>query len=274
MKVHYKLLAAALALAAASGAQAAIDGGQTTNGTGELFVVVTDTTAGFSFVGDLGVGMDTFLPTSNSANSWSLSGFSSWSPFLSAIGGDLSNAKFAVYALDNVGATSTVDAKRLLTTAGAADDVLNNYTTANNKLGAAVGSGIGTTWLVNGVQVDANNLANDHDTLANGSSYTNSTKTAAYAEAQIGDQLKNNMPFVTTVAASDAASFWLLGNSSSSTLAQADVFMQAGQFSIASGPAGGYSLDYTVATVPEADTWAMMLAGLGLVGALVRRRKA
>lgn len=266
MKLHYKLLAAAVALAAASGAHAAIDNGNTTNGTGELFVVVTDTTAGFSFVGDLGVSMDSFLGASSTSNSWDLSGFTSWSPFVTAISGSLTNAKYAVYALDNVGATSTVDAKRLLTTAGAADDVLNNYTTANSKVVNTVASAINTTWLVNGVQVDANNLMNDHDTLANGSSYTNAAHSAAYAQAQIGDSLKGNMPFITTVAASDAASFWLLGNSSSSTLAQADVYMQPGTFSIA-----GNSLNYTAA-VPEADTWAMMLAGLGLMGMIARRR--
>lgn len=33
-------------------------------------------------------------------------------------------------------------------------------------------------------------------------------------------------------------------------------------------------LTYTVAAVPEADSYAMMLAGLGLVGFMVRRRKA
>lgn len=33
-------------------------------------------------------------------------------------------------------------------------------------------------------------------------------------------------------------------------------------------------LTYTVAAVPEADSYAMMLAGLGLVGYMVRRRKA
>ena len=268
MKLHYKLLAAAVAMIATSGANAALDGGQTTNGTGELFVVVTDPTAGYSFVGDLGVSMDSFLASSGTSASFDLNSFTSWSPFVSAIGGDLANAKYAVYALDNVGAVTTVDAKRLLTTAAAGDDVLNNYTTSNSKLGGAVGGSIGTTWL-GSVQLDANNLANDHDTLVNGSSYTSASKTAAYADAQIGDKLKNNLPFITTVAASDAAGFWLLGNSSSSTLAQADVYMQAGQFSIAAN-----SLNYTVAAVPEADTWAMMLAGLGLVGALVRRRKA
>lgn len=34
------------------------------------------------------------------------------------------------------------------------------------------------------------------------------------------------------------------------------------------------TLSYVAAPVPEADSYAMMLAGLGLVGYMVRRRKA
>jgi hypothetical protein len=269
--MNFKLntLVAAALLVAAGSANAAIDNGNTTNGTGSLFLVVTDTTAGYSFVGDLGVGMDSFLGASNVSNSWTLGSFSAWTSFVGAIGGDLTNAKYSVYALDNVGATSTVDAKRLLTTVAVGDD-LNNYTTANNKLGFAVNAGSATVgaW-VGAVQIDSNNVLNDHDTVANGSSYTNSTKTAAYAEAQLGDQLKNNMPFVTTVAAADSADFWLLGNSSNATLAQANLYQQAGTFSLT-----GTTLSYAVAAVPEADTYALMLAGLGLVGFMARRRCA
>jgi len=35
----------------------------------------------------------------------------------------------------------------------------------------------------------------------------------------------------------------------------------------------GGTLTYSVAAVPEAETYAMMLAGLGLVGFMVRRRR-
>lgn len=267
--MNFKLntLVAAALLVAAGSANAAIDNGQTTNGTGELFLVVTDTTAGYSFVGDLGVGMDSFLGAANASNSWTLGNFSAWSAFTTAIGGNLNNAKYAVYSFDNVGATTTVDAKRLLTTAAVGDDLAVNYTTANSKLGLAVGTANATTWLVAGVQADSKNSMNDHDTVANGSSYSNNV--AAYAQAKIGDKLAASMPFFTTVAAADSADFWLLGNSSSATLAQADLYQQAGQFSLS-----GTALSYTVAAVPEADTYALMLAGLGLVGFMARRRCA
>ena len=273
--MNFKLntLVAAALLVAAGSANAAIDNGNTTNGTGSLFLVVTDTTAGYSFVGDLGVGMDSFLGASNVSNSWALGSFGAWSGFTTAIGGDLTNATYAVYSFDNVGdaALGGVDAKRLLTTVAVGDDV-SSYTTSNSKLVNAVGTANNTTWLVNGVQVDSNNVYNDHDTVADGSSYTN--KAAAYSDAKIFGNLGNNVPFVTTVAAADSADFWLLGtspltNGKYSTLGQVNLYQQAGTFSLT-----GSALSYTVAAVPEADTYALMLAGLGLVGFMARRRCA
>ncbi len=279
--MNFKLntLVAAILLIAAGSANAAINNGQATgnlagtagngvDGAGELFLVVTDTTARYSFVGDLGVGMNSFLGASNTSNSWSLAGFSSWTPFVSAIGGSLNNATYAVYAFDNIGGTSTANNKRLLTTIAAGGDTLS---TNNSKLGTAIGTATATTWLVNGVQsstVPAGfNLLSDHDTVANGSSYTNNA--VAYSDANIGIKLKNTLPFDTTTVASGTADFWLLGNSGSSTLALANKFQQAGQFSL-----NGTTLAYTVAAVPEAQTYALMLSGLGLVGFMVRRRGA
>jgi hypothetical protein len=273
--MNFKLntLVAAILLIAAGSANAAINNGQPTgnlpgtagngvDGTGELFLVVTDISKGYSFVGDLGVGMNGFLGTSNTSNSWSLGGFTAWTPFVTAIGGNLNNATYAVYAFDNIGATSTANNKRLLTTIAAGGDISG---TNNGKLGTAIGTANATTWLVAGVQADGYNQLNDHDTLANGSSYTNSPQ--AYSDAKIFKDLNNNLPFDTTTTASGTADFWLLGNSSSTGLALANTYQQAGQFSLSGG-----TLAYTVAAVPEAQTYALMLSGLGLVAFMVRRR--
>ena len=96
--MNFKLntLVAAILLVAAGTANASINNGQATgnlpgtvnnavDGAGELFVVVTDISKGFSFVGDLGVGMNSFLGASNTSNSWSMGNFTSWAPFVSTI---------------------------------------------------------------------------------------------------------------------------------------------------------------------------------------------
>jgi len=275
--MNFKLntLVAAILLVAAGSANASINNGQPTgnlpgtagngvDGTGELFLVVTDISKGYSFVGDLGVGMNSFLGASNTSNSWSLGGFTAWTPFVTAIGGSLTNATYAVYAFDNVGATTTVNNKRLLTTITAGGDISGN---SNNRVGAAIGSAVATTWLVSGVQDAAYNTVSNHATVVNGSSYTNNPQ--AFSDANIGVSLQNNLLFDTTTAASGTADFWLLGNSSSSGLALANTYQQAGTFSL-----NGTTLAYNVAAVPEAQTYALMLSGLGLVGFMVRRRGA
>ena len=275
--MNFKLntLVAAILLVAAGSANAAINNGQATgnlagtagnavDGTGELFLVVTDISKSFSFVGDLGVGMNSFLGASNTSNSWSLSGFTAWTPFVTAIGGNLNNATYAVYSFDNIGANTTVNNKRLLTTIAAGGDISG---VNNGKLGTAIGTGNATTWLVSGAQADIYNLLNDHDTLVNGSSYTNIF--AAYSDAQIFNSLGNNVPFDTTTVVGGTSDFWLLGNSSSSSLVLANTYQQAGQFSL-----NGTTLAYNVAAVPEAQTYALMLSGLGLVAFMVRRRGA
>ncbi len=44
-------------------------------------------------------------------------------------------------------------------------------------------------------------------------------------------------------------------------------------FGTSTGPVGSYSGNFAIAAIPEPETYAMMLAGLGLVGFMVRRRK-
>lgn len=269
--MNFKLNAfIAATLLAAGSANAAIapnavaDGA--TNGNGELILVVTDTTAGYSFVADLGVTFDGF--SGGTSNTWNLSGYSAWTPYVSAIGGSLVNATYAVYGFDNVGTLSTgSNSLRLLTTVATGDDIsgaAGNYYTSNSKLGNAVGTSVSTQW-VQAVQKDNENLSNDHDTVLNGSSYSN--KPAAFSTLAIGDSLQANTQFVTMVAANGTADFWLLGNNGSKVLDQANTSMLAGQFSL-----DGTSLNYAVAAVPEAETYALMLSGLGLVAFMVRRR--
>ncbi|MBU1222238.1 MAG: PEP-CTERM sorting domain-containing protein [Gammaproteobacteria bacterium] len=76
--------------------------------------------------------------------------------------------------------------------------------------------------------------------------------------------------FTSTGTASGDLNFYSLVNSSSVAGSQATVVKYAGVWSFDVATA---QLSYATAPVPEAETYAMMLAGLGLVGFMVSRRR-
>lgn len=74
----------------------------------------------------------------------------------------------------------------------------------------------------------------------------------------------------------DTASTPNLGNYSSITISNASIVMSAagGSFSsIQANPQNKLHFDYQAAAVPEPETYAMLMAGLGVIGFLARRRK-
>lgn len=250
-----KLLAATLAFAA-SGAHAAID--NSTTGNGELFVVVNTATA--SFVGDLGIQMNSFdgntLP-----QSFNMTGFSQWGAFYSSIGNTLAGAQFAVLATDSTGTSAGSD-RMYVTSTVPAEDVAAQ----SNQLGSAAKAM--DTWL--GLLNTASDVqGSDMAIVTNGSAWSTSSNTTTYFGTVISDQIVNNLPFSVMADASGTADFYSLvtGGTQFSTT-PINTTAQAGIWSFQ-----GESLVYA-APVPEADSYALMLAGLGLVGYVARRRKA
>jgi len=259
--MNFKLnaLVAAALLVAAGSANAAIS--TSTSGNGELFMVVSDTTAGYSFVGDLGIAMDSF--NANLGQSFDLTSYSQWSAFYSAIGGTLNNATFAVLAVDSTGTAAGSD--RMWVTSSTAVTAADIGGTKNNKMGAATNK---ADTLLGNLNTNTGTLGGDMNTVANGSAYSSSAETATYWYATVADQMQNNLPFRTFADANEAANFGFMSNSgATSTLTPINYTEAAGQWTVGAG-----SLNYAVAAVPEAETYAMMLAGLGLVGFMVRRR--
>ncbi|MHB1077285.1 PEP-CTERM sorting domain-containing protein [Thiobacillus sp.] len=259
--MNFKLnaLAAAALLVAAGSANAELIGAG--SGNGEMFLVVNDAVAGYSFVGDLGIAMDSF--NGAASQSFNLNGFSQWGSFMTAIGGTLNNANFAVLAADSTGSTAGSD-RMLVSTSSFVSEADIEFTKSNN-FGNATNSMLAwQTSLNNSTDV----VGGDMDTVANGSAYSVKGSTT-YFDTAIGEKIKNNLAYSVYTDANEVANFGLqVTGGSSSTLSPTIYTEYAGDFTV-----NGTTLDYAVAAVPEAETYAMMLAGLGLVGFMVSRRR-
>jgi hypothetical protein len=287
-----KHLVAALALVAAGSANASMD--NSTTGNGSLILTVLDTAQGIgvSAAFDLGLNMNDFLNGNAIINTpqtaapittrtWNLATdpnySAAWNSFVTAIGSDI-NSKYAVVALDRTD-TGAIGDIRVLTTSNA------NLTTASNKPNNAQLLGMmGFDGYITG-----SNLLGTQGTVANGADFAMSANGTAYAGTGNGygttGKINGIVP-VATAAIGTALNFYEFSNSVGTVdpaylgteKATIQQFKQVGRgpngtdfintFTLASNG----TLTY-VAAVPEPETYALMLAGLGLVGVVARRRK-
>jgi hypothetical protein len=254
-----KLIALAAMLAAGS-AQATIVDGNTNNG--ELFMTVLDSVGQKSYTLDLNITMNDFLAgIAVSGASYSFAADANMTSFLSQVApADQSGLVFAIGAMDTSGITAT-DFHRYITTASVIGDADTNLTLKN--LGSS-----GNTFLG-----DANGLIG-----ANNSVIVTDPSFVAYAgSAQWGDSWGTEFNGISTGLIGSDLGMYLLSQTS-------------GAFAVRNSPSvyaaleqGGSqvfaNLDMNgnltiAAAVPEAETYGMMLAGLGLVGFMAARRRS
>ncbi len=271
MKFQLKALAAALVLAAAVPAHATVT--TAASGNSSLILTVLDTVAGVSATFDLGksysdfnqvatAGVAVATPAATLAvNLSSAADYSAaWSAYFSN-GATLANSVFQIEAADNTGnpgAGSRGYVVSLNTSRAATTIVSSSLITATGNF---------DTYINNAVDL-AQTVYSNHDTAANGASVVKSGY--GYAGAafyQSGRAGSTSGPF----------SFAALG----STMGLTQYVVSASNFGNATSSAfSGYTVnlasngDFTIAAVPEPETYAMLIAGLGLMGFSARRKQA
>ena len=267
MKFQLKALAAAAILATALPAQAVMNTPAT--GNSSFVLTVLDKVANVSASFDLGknysdfnqvatAGVVSTVADKGRSFSWDLATnvnySSAWSSFLGVA--TLPNIEYAITAADNTGAVGP-GSRGYITTLQAAGPSLAN----NGMIG-----GIGNFQ----TYIDEQNFFGH--TAADGSYYSNTANSASvlYFNNTVGGS--TNGPLTVGAIGSSLGVIQITyGGSSAFAPTVATIFGNGAQFNLANNGSLVYS---TVAAVPEADTWAMMLLGLGFMGFVARRKQA
>ncbi len=285
MKFQLKALAAALALAVTLPAHAAIDIAGGTSGNSSLVLTLLDRVGTISATFDLGKNYSDFSVSPNVASNTSvLGGFpvtgvdapgvsfswnltqgdyaAAYTSFLSI--GSLANTTWGVLAGDVTGAGN--GGRGYITTASAAGSGITT---------SAISTDVANldTYLKE-VNFDPNNLVTTQTTAANGGSTAIAGRSyAGYAVIQPDGSLSGKGPITMGAVGADMKVIQLSTIGSSLTQANQYTFANNAHFNLSSTGLLTYSTT-AVAAVPEADTWAMMFMGLGLMGFIARRKQS
>lgn len=280
-----KLIALAAMLAAGSAHAKVGDSNDYAPNGGDLFASVWSVSQNASYTVDLGLTMDQFLAGNVNADGVKLVWDFRNNSFtdMSAVASGISLTQTLNYGgIYNLFATPGV--------AGAADlkfDVkamdgtptfapgagTNRYlsTSFANSISATNGQVFNMdNWdvAINASNIDTTDSTHGSDLNVAGANMFNSGDSVNVNVPVHGDQWKGAVSFNSTGSVNDTLNFYFLTNSNSTAAQQAIVTKFAGQFSFNDGV-----LTYATAPVPEAETYAMMLAGLGLVGFMAARRR-
>ncbi len=275
MKFQLKALAAALVMSAASlSAQAAMS--TAGSGNSSLILTMLDNNANISATFDLGYNYSSFADLVTAANSgtfaWNVTTgdyANAWSTYWATA--SAADTKWAIYAADGTG--NGVGARGMITTFSGGSNLslttqlvtsitsFDEYIAGNNNI-TALGT-VGAT--------------SNHDVVSNGASTaTGGAGFAENAKAYGTSGRVNASGYIATSGLDQSMTVvqLLSGANNTARITTSTLGNAEGNYSFSLSSAGVLSFNVPVAVVPEADSYAMLLAGLGVVAAVVRRRKA
>ena len=264
MKFQYKALVAALALSTASlSAQAAMDLGSTGNGSFVLSIWNADIG---SATFDLGFNYNSFASLVNQGSFDIATG--SYADAWTFISGSSSKPTYwAVFAGDSQGTARTAGA-------------YGYYTTANSTDGMSqIASAGAVSTVVNKMDtyISANNIisSGNHGSETNGASTATLTETAGAGSANAYGTGKPGSagPIARAEIGQSIEMLHVLSQGTKAPTAEFVANAAGTNYTFKLSSAGLLTVG-AVTAVPEADSYAMLLAGLGVIGLVARRRKA
>ncbi|MEC5386784.1 PEP-CTERM sorting domain-containing protein [Uliginosibacterium sp. H3] len=185
----------------------------------------------------------------------------SWSDAWNTYKPNVAGSVYDVFAMDRDGTTPVTN--HVLTTSATATPAATNSAllSADN---ATVGD-----WL------NLNAAQGNHASVANGANVVDSSVVAYQGTpgAGFGTNWANRFLFAATTNTTGTLDFFAIDGNTKGSAQQATISNYYGKFAVDEA-AGTLTWTTTVAAVPEASTYAMLLAGLGMIGLMARRRRA
>lgn len=267
MNFKLKALVATIALAAVAGqAAAAIAPGKVTGTESELVFFAYGLDAdgnAATYVKDLGVTFSEFVAAPSFAKV-DLDSDANWTSFMSA--GVEGSRFWGVYATQrNAGGATAANTYKMLTTATADDiAIIDNSPLYNNSLVNGSNAANNGIIAINGLDTDyATDSSYFYDFGAGGNANLGAYLGTSYFDSFVPSV--NEMDGVTT------AKFWAVAKAAGAMNVGIPTYADVSEGSVWSLNAAN---ELVYAPVPEPETYAMLLAGLGLMGVVARRRRA
>lgn len=253
-----KLIAAAALLAATGAANAAIDNGA--GGNGELFFTAWDGANSYTY--DLNTTIDAFQTSVNAVGAGTYVNATLDALFTTYLStANLSSLVWNIVASDGLGARRVINTFTTLPTTTVTADIARSSTAGIQSFVTAVNNGI-----------TAQGGTNSAVFAAGVSGYANNPGSPRFGDTNGGGiNFVNTGSVANNTYASGLGLMRLDGAASLTAPTTYTPYVDSGFAVRAYFDASAGKV--TIAAVPEPETYAMLLAGLGLMGAIARRRR-